>query len=263
MGLDWGAGEYELTAAKLAPAATAVVEAAELEVGEVVVDVGCGTGNASLAAAERGAQVLGVDPSERLLAVATERVASRFPGQARFARGEAAELPVPDGSADAIVSAFGLIFAPDPAAAVRECARATAPRGRVVFSAWTPTGPLSRFTDTIGQYVREALGAPESEPGFGWHDPADLRPLFAEHGFKVAVEPAKLIFTSTSIDEFVDEQNRHPMALSANAALSSVPDAQAKLDGLNALIQTTLMEINEDPEAFQMTADYVIITATR
>lgn len=53
MELDWGVGEYELTAARLAPAAGAVVDAAELEVGEVVVDVGCGTGNASMAAAER------------------------------------------------------------------------------------------------------------------------------------------------------------------------------------------------------------------
>lgn len=261
MELDWGVGEYELTAARLAPAAGAVVDAAELEVGEVVVDVGCGTGNASMAAAERGAVVTGVDPAERLLAVGTERVRDRFAEQVRFVKGDAAALPVPDGSADAVISVFGMIFAPDSVAAIRECVRVTAPGGRIVFSAWTPTGPLHRFNGAIFEYMRIAMGGPQPEQGFRWHHPDDLGPVFAEHGFKVDVTPAKLIFSAASIDEFTNEQGRHPMAIGGTAALSALLDGEAKLAGLEALIAERLNEVNEDPAAFQMTADYVIITA--
>ena len=70
---DWGLGRYEDTAAQLEPAARAVVERAAPAAGEHVVDVGCGTGNAALLAAERGARVTGVDPAPRLLDVARER----------------------------------------------------------------------------------------------------------------------------------------------------------------------------------------------
>src|SRR5215212_11271821 len=59
--VDWGAGDYEATAAELAPVAEAVVERARISAGEDVLDVACGTGNAALLAAARGARVVGVD----------------------------------------------------------------------------------------------------------------------------------------------------------------------------------------------------------
>jgi hypothetical protein len=65
--IDWGEGDYARTAAVLAPAAEALVEATGVAPGERVLDVGCGTGNAALAAAARGARATGVDPAERLL----------------------------------------------------------------------------------------------------------------------------------------------------------------------------------------------------
>jgi ubiquinone/menaquinone biosynthesis C-methylase UbiE len=52
---DWGVGRYEDTAARLEPVARGVVERAAPVAGEHVLDVGCGTGNAALLAAARGA----------------------------------------------------------------------------------------------------------------------------------------------------------------------------------------------------------------
>ena len=89
---DWGLGRYEDTATRLEPAARVVVEAAAPVAGERVVDVGCGTGNAALLAAERGASVTGVDPAPRLLEVARAQAAARGL-DATFAPGHAAELP--------------------------------------------------------------------------------------------------------------------------------------------------------------------------
>src|SRR3954453_14228263 len=71
--VDWGAGRYETTAAELAPAAELVVERSGVGAGDDVLDVACGTGNAALGAAARGARVVGVDGAARLLAVARER----------------------------------------------------------------------------------------------------------------------------------------------------------------------------------------------
>src|SRR3954453_13566746 len=113
---DWGAGHYEHTAAQLQGAAVVVVDVAAPAEGEHVVDVGCGTGNASLLAAARGARVTGVDPAERLLAVARPLAGGRGP-PAPFVSGEAAALPVGDGEADLVLSVFGVIFAADPVAA--------------------------------------------------------------------------------------------------------------------------------------------------
>src|SRR4030081_3667798 len=65
MRMDWSIGHYETTAEQLNPVSVAVVERASLSPGERVVDVGCGTGNAALLAALRGAHVTGVDPAAR------------------------------------------------------------------------------------------------------------------------------------------------------------------------------------------------------
>ena len=64
---DWGIGHYETTAEQLFPAARAVVESAAIRPGERVLDLGCGTGNAALLAADRSGEVTGVDPASRLL----------------------------------------------------------------------------------------------------------------------------------------------------------------------------------------------------
>src|SRR5690242_17943512 len=140
--MDWGLGQYERIALQLLPAAEVVVDIADPVAGETVVDIGCGTGNAALLAAERGARVIGIDPAERLLEVAATAAQDRDL-DAEFVPGEAASMPVSNAEADAVVSVFGVIFAPDPAAAAEEIYRVTGPSGRVVLAAWIPGGPIS------------------------------------------------------------------------------------------------------------------------
>ena len=65
--VDWGAGEYEQTAAELEPAARHVVALAARAPGERVLDLACGTGNAALLAAAAGARVTGLDAAPRLV----------------------------------------------------------------------------------------------------------------------------------------------------------------------------------------------------
>ena len=156
--MEWGQGRYERVAAQLLPAAEVVVERAAIDPAERVVDVGCGTGNAALLAAERGAPVTGVDPAQRLLDVAAAEASERGL-DASFVVGEAASIPLPDASADVVLSVFGAIFAPDPRAAADEMVRVLAPEGRLLLAAWIPEGAISRAVRLNRQ---DSLGDPRA-----------------------------------------------------------------------------------------------------
>ena len=126
--MDWGVGKYEQTAAQLLPTAETVIDAAGPVKGETLIDLGCGTGNAALIAARRGALVTGVDPAPRLLEIAAAN--ARAEGLSiDFAEGEAAAIPLADGFAKVLVSVFGVIFAPDAEAAATEMGRVSAADG--------------------------------------------------------------------------------------------------------------------------------------
>ena len=256
--IDWGVGHYEDTATRLEPAARVVVGRAAPAAGERVVDVGCGTGNAALLAAERGAIVTGVDPAARLLEVARADAAARGL-DATFAPGHAAALPLGDGEADVLLSVFGVIFAPDPRAAAEELARVCAPGGRIVLSAWMPSGAVHQAVRVAAEATRIALGAPAGPPPFPWHERTALADLFAPHGFEVTVDDQHLAFTAPSPQAFLDEQAEHPMAVAGQAVLGPRGEGDALRERMLAIYEAA----NEDPGAFRVTSRYVVATARR
>ena len=257
--MDWGLGRYELTAAQLAPAARVVVEQAAVRAGERVVDVGCGTGNAALLAAERGARVIGVDPAPRLLEVARTDAAARGL-DATFETGEAAALPVGDGAADVVLSVFGVIFAPDAADAAQEMARVTAPGGRIAISAWIPEGAISDSMRVVREAIARATGSPTRQ-GFAWHDRDALAGLLAPHGFgEIAIHEERLAFTAASAREYMEtEGETHPMAIAGNAVLERSGEGPAVYERMLAILEAG----NEDPDAFRVTSRYVVAVAHR
>jgi SAM-dependent methyltransferase len=256
--MDWDAGNYERIAAQLLAAARAVVDHAAPLAGERVLDIGCGTGSAAILAAERGARVTGVDPSPRLLDLARADAAARGLDIAVLA-GEAAALPVPDGSADAIVSSFGVIFAPDARAAALEMARVAAPAARIVLSTWLPGGALGDAM-RLRREATEAAGVPGGPPPFPWHEEPALEDLFAGLGFAAAVEERTLAFTASSAAEFLEGELRdHPGWIAARRAL----EPRGEMEGLRERVLVVLEAGNEDPRAFALTSSYVIVTAAR
>jgi SAM-dependent methyltransferase len=257
--IDWGVGRYERTADQLMPAARLVVERAAPIAGERVVDVGCGTGNAALLAAERGARVTGVDPAARLLEVARADAAARGL-DADFVPGNAAALPLADGEADLVLSVFGVIFAPDPEAAAAEFGRVTAADGRVVLSAWIPGGAVSAVNRLAREAVAKALELPAEPPPFPWHERDALAGLLAPHGFDVSVEETTIAFTGSSAREYLTaEAESHPMAVAGRAVLEPRGEGEA----LSQRMLEVFEAANEDPDAFRVTSRYVIATARR
>ena len=257
--MEWGEGRYEVIAEQLLPAAEAVVAKAAPTEGERALDLGCGTGNAALLAAERGAAVIGVDPAQRLLDVAAARAAERGL-DARFVLGEAADIPVQDGSVDVAVSVFSVIFAPDAGPAAAELDRVTAPQGRVVFSAWIPEGTMFRAVQLMRGTVMEVLGEPPQPPPFAWHEESALSELFGPRGFSVTVEERELPFFSSSPEAFVQtEEENHPLVVRSRPALVEAGVADELRQGMREIYA----EGNEDPSGFRVTSRYVVAELRR
>ena len=129
--------------AMLAPWGEHVFDAGALAAGERVLDVGCGNGATTLAAAARvGApngdgdgEATGFDISAAMLEVARSRAAAQGAGNARFVVGDAQTDPL-GGPYDVVISRFGIMFFADPVAAFANIRSALVPGGRAAFLCW-------------------------------------------------------------------------------------------------------------------------------
>lgn len=131
----WSGATYERLAETFAPIHDRVVGLLALEPGARVLDVACGTGGVALRAARAGADVVGIDISADQLAKARSAAAAEsLP--IRFDEGDCQELPYADAEFDAVVSAFGAIFAADHARTAAELARVCRPGGRLALTSW-------------------------------------------------------------------------------------------------------------------------------
>jgi demethylmenaquinone methyltransferase/2-methoxy-6-polyprenyl-1,4-benzoquinol methylase len=112
-----------------------LVDAVAPSDGARVLDVATGTGLVALALAERGAEVVALDQSEAMLAVAQGELAARpqLAGRVRFVTGEAEQLPFADGEFDALSFTYLLRYVDDPGGALRELARVVKPGGTIAM----------------------------------------------------------------------------------------------------------------------------------
>ena len=174
---DWA----ELQEPHMAPAFRAGLDALGVGAGTRLLDVGCGAGRALRLAADRGADVSGLDAAPGLLDYARRRV----PG-ANIVQGDLQSLPFDDDSFDAVSGFNSFQYAADPAAALCEARRVTAAGGRVLALVWSPPDQCE-----LAPHLR-SLGAlmpppPPGAPGpFALSDHDALRVLFAQAGLEVA-----------------------------------------------------------------------------
>jgi SAM-dependent methyltransferase len=113
------------------PLYEAVFDAAGVEAGTNLLDVGCGPGLAAQLAAQRGAQVAGLDAAEAALEIARERTPA-----GEFRTGEMEDLPWADNTFDVVTSFNAFQYAADVINALREARRVAKPGGRVAMAVW-------------------------------------------------------------------------------------------------------------------------------
>jgi ubiquinone/menaquinone biosynthesis C-methylase UbiE len=139
-GWDKAADQYErYWAQQLEPAQRRLLELAALQPGERVLDVACGTGLVTFPAARAvGADgsVLATDISEVMVMRVNEEAARAGISNVTVERMDAQASQSVDGAFDAALCALGLMYVPDPVAALREMRRVLSPGGRVSVAVW-------------------------------------------------------------------------------------------------------------------------------
>ena len=162
-------------------------------------DVGCGTGALTSAIVEHAqpASVVGIEPSEGFLATAVQRLGTR----AQLLRGSAAQMPLASASVDVTVSGLVLNFTPEPAAALAEMVRVTAPGGTIAAYVWDYADGMQlirRFWDAARALDDKAAALDEAQR-FPLCRPDALTALFDQAGLK-AVQSGALEIETRFVD---------------------------------------------------------------
>jgi ubiquinone/menaquinone biosynthesis C-methylase UbiE len=176
----WGSGNYAAVAERISEVGRAVAERGGVGPGMDVLDVACGTGNATIPAAKAGARVTGLDFSPGLLAIARERSADAMV-EVDWVEGDAQELPFDDASFDRVLSVFGHMFAPDQERTAAEMRRVLRPGGVITIACWAPDGSIGRMMRTVAELVPPPPG---SAPPVLWGTEEHVRSLLGDAEFE-------------------------------------------------------------------------------
>ena len=194
----WEKGDFTKIAATMRDSGDALVASLNIRDGMNVLDLGCGDGTTALPAAQRGANVLGVDIAANLVAAGNARAAQAGLANLHFQEGDAADLnDLDDDSFDLVISIFGAMFAPRPFDVASEMVRVTRPGGRIVMGNWIAGDPT-----LVAQILKISAGyMPPPPEGFVspvmWGVEAAVRERFEAAGIKsddIVVERASYVF---------------------------------------------------------------------
>jgi SAM-dependent methyltransferase len=196
----WASGDYALIGITLQIVGETLCEAVDVAAGERVLDVAAGNGNASLAAARRGAVVVASDYVGALLEGTHNRaVAEGLSIETREADAEA--LPFADASFDVVLSTFGVMFTPNQEQAAAELLRVCRPGGRVGLANWTPDGFVGRVFKIVGRYVPPPAGV---TPPPLWGTKERIGELFGTGVESVATARRDFVFRYRSAEEWME-----------------------------------------------------------
>ena len=187
-GTQWAAHQVALDE-MLAPATSVLMEAAAIQSGELVLDVGCGTGQTSLMAGLQGGDVTGVDISRPMLDLAR----SRGGDGVDFLLEDAATFQS-DQKFDLVISRFGVMFFADPQAAFANIRDHIKPGGRMAFVCWQSPKVNAWVMVPMAALKPLLPEAPEVDPHdpgpFAFADPERLQSILEAAGFEeVAITP--------------------------------------------------------------------------
>jgi SAM-dependent methyltransferase len=158
--------------------------AAAISPGDRVLDVGCGCGETTIAAATTasGGSALGLDLSAPMLEVARQLAAQAGVANARFEQGDAQVYPLGPDRHDVVISKFGVMFFGDPAAAFANIAVGVRPGGRLAFLCWQDDEHNEMFgipVSAFGEYAQ--LSDPLRDSLF--EDPRRVTELLTDAGW--------------------------------------------------------------------------------
>ena len=254
--VTWSSGDYAVIGTRLQIVGETLCEAVDVAAGERVLDVAAGNGNASLAAARRGGDVVATDYVPALLAQAQARAASDgVMLDARQADAEA--LPFDNASFDVVLSTFGVMFTPNQEQAAAELLRVCRAGGRIGLANWTPQSFVGQMFKIVGRYVPPPAGI-HSPLEWGAHD--RLTQLFGMNVASLAVQKRHFVFRYRSAQEWLDEfRDYYGPTLKAFAAL----DVQAQAAFEHDLLALANGHNTGGPNAWRVPSEYAEVVAVK
>jgi ubiquinone/menaquinone biosynthesis C-methylase UbiE len=228
----WASGDYAIVGTTIQIVGEELCEALDLRSGQKVLDVAAGNGNISLAAARRWCEVTATDYVPALLERARERAAAERL-HIEFREADAEALPFADGSFDAVVSTFGVMFAADQERAAAELLRVCRPGGKIGLANWTPDGFIGQLFKTVGKQVPPPAGV--KSPSL-WGTRERLAELFPPHAASIDAQSRHYVFRYRSPAHWLDVfKTYYGPTLKAFATLDAAGQAVLQRD-ITALI---------------------------
>jgi SAM-dependent methyltransferase len=253
----WASGDYAVLGTTLLIVGELLCEAADLGPGWKVLDVATGSGNTALAAARRSCEVTAVDFVPALLDKGRQRAAAEGL-RANFREGDAEDLAFPDASFDAVLSTFGVMFAPDQARAAGELLRVCRPGGRIGLASWTPESFEMEQAALFGRF------APPPPPGLEspavWGAEEGVRRLLAGRVEDVRAVRRIFTFRYRSFRHYLEVLRTH---LGPTRETFRALDRAAREDLAHELEALVARHNRADDGAMVVPSDYLEVVARR
>ena len=163
----WASGDYpSMVETFLLPLGRRLVDASDIRPGQRVLDIAAGTGNASIPAARRGADVVASDLTPELFDAGRAR-AEAAGVELEWVTADAEDLPFDDASYDAVISSIGVMFAPYHQQAADELVRVSRPGGTIGLLSWTSDGMLGALFRMMAPFAPPPPAGAQAPPLWG------------------------------------------------------------------------------------------------
>ena len=255
----WSLGDYPAVAAEVIPATgPRLVEALRIHAGQRVLDVAAGSGNAAIAAARTGADVVASDLAPALLE-AGRRDAEAAGLTLQWQEADAEALPYADAEFDVVMSCVGVMFAPHHRDSADELVRVCRPQGSIGLLSWTPGGFIGRMFAVMKPYAPPP--PPGAQPPPLWGDEEHVRSLLGDRVTDVVARTEVL-----TVDRFSSPQEMRDLFKRAYgptiAVYRNIADAPDRVEALDREL-VELAGQHFDPATSTMGWEYLLLTATR
>jgi SAM-dependent methyltransferase len=256
----WASGDYpSMVETFLLPLGPRLVQACDIGPGMRVLDVAAGTGNASIPAAQRGAQVTASDLTPELFEAGRTRAEAEGV-ELEWVEADAENLPFDDESYDVVMSSIGAMFAPHHQEVADELVRVCRPGGTIGLLSWAPDGMLGALFRTMGPFAPPP--PPGAQPPPLWGSEEHLDGLFGDRvDFRMLERDMLVITAFTRPHDYADHfKERYGPTIVARGNASRNGREEEFDTALNGFCDEWNRG-SEDAARFEM--DYLLAVGTR
>ena len=256
----WASGDYPgMVETFLLPLGPRLVEACRIGAGMRVLDVAAGTGNASIPAAQAGAEVTASDLTPELFDAGRKR-AQEAGVELEWVEADAENLPFEAESFDVVMSSIGAMFAPMHQQVADELVRVCRPGGTIGMLNWTPEGMIGALFRTMGPFAPPP--PPGAQPPPLWGSEDHVREAFGDR-----VDLHTLERDTLEVTAFAQPQD-YGEHFKSKYGPTIVARANAEKDGRDGEFDAALNAFCDEwnlgtPEQARFEQEYLVVVGTR